>query len=58
VHKLTDRFNGITDILVRKRYPRDGRTGVESTVAPVTSTQIQRNIEQVVLDALTAGGQG
>ncbi len=40
VHKLTDRFNGVfwkddsqvTDIVIRKRYAEDGRTGVEIIV--------------------------
>jgi Holliday junction resolvase RusA-like endonuclease len=57
-HKLTDQFNGvfwrddaqITDVLVRKRYPLDGRTGVEITVAPVTNTQLMAILDQAELD--------
>jgi Holliday junction resolvase RusA-like endonuclease len=52
VHKLTDHFNGvfwyddsqIVDWLVRKRYPFDGRTGVEITVAPITNVQVQAEL--------------
>jgi Holliday junction resolvase RusA-like endonuclease len=57
-HKLTDQFNGVfwaddsqlTDVLLRKRYPLDGRTGVEIVVAAVTNVQIQAEIEQILLD--------
>lgn len=58
VHKLTDRFNGVfwkddsqlVDLVLRKRYPVDGRTGVEITVAAVTHVQIQAEIAQALLD--------
>ena len=44
-HKLMDSWNGVfwhddsqvTDIVLRKRYPRDGRTGVEIIVASALS---------------------
>jgi Holliday junction resolvase RusA-like endonuclease len=59
MHKFTDHWNGvfwaddavIVDWLVQKRYPFDGRTGVEITVAPVTNAQIRAEIAQVELDA-------
>lgn len=43
VHKLTDQFNGvfwlddsqIVDLIVRKRFTPDGRTGVEIYIEPV-----------------------
>jgi Holliday junction resolvase RusA-like endonuclease len=62
-HKLTDKFNGvlwaddsqIVDCLIRKRYPLDGRTGVEITVAPFTNVQLQAELDHVALDA--EGGQ-
>jgi Holliday junction resolvase RusA-like endonuclease len=58
MHKLCDSFNGvfwhddsqITDILARKRYPLDGRTGVEIIVAPVTNAQLLAELAQVELD--------
>lgn len=58
VHKLTDKLNGVfwkddsqvTDILVRKRYPLDGRTGVEIVVAAVTNAQVMAQLDQVALD--------
>jgi Holliday junction resolvase RusA-like endonuclease len=58
VHKLFDNFNGvfwlddsqITDLLVRKRYPFEGPTGVEIIVAPVTNVQRQAELDQVLLD--------
>lgn len=51
-HKLTDSFNGVfwtddsqlTDVLLRKRYPLDGRTGVEITVAPITNAQVMAEL--------------
>jgi Holliday junction resolvase RusA-like endonuclease len=57
-HKLTDQFNGVfwaddsqlVDVVLRKRYPLDGRTGVEIIVAPVTNAQIQAEIHQLLLD--------
>jgi Holliday junction resolvase RusA-like endonuclease len=57
-HKLCDSFNGvfwhddsqITDVLARKRYPADGRTGVEITVAPVTNAQVMADLDQVEMD--------
>jgi Holliday junction resolvase RusA-like endonuclease len=58
VHKMTDQFNGvfwrddsqIVDVLARKRYSHDGRTGVEITVAPVTNMQLQAELDQAFLD--------
>ncbi|HEV8596795.1 MAG TPA: RusA family crossover junction endodeoxyribonuclease [Candidatus Dormibacteraeota bacterium] len=58
LHKLCDSFNGvfwhddsqITDTLARKRYPADGRTGVEITVAPITNVQMSARLEQFELD--------
>lgn len=57
-HKLTDQFNGvfwhddaqIVDALIRKRYPDDGRTGVEFVVAPFTNAQVLAQLDQVALD--------
>jgi Holliday junction resolvase RusA-like endonuclease len=57
-HKLTDQFNGVfwaddsqlVDIVLRKRYPLDGRTGVDIIVAPVTNAQVQAEIRQLLLD--------
>ncbi len=42
-HKLTDQWNGVfwkddsqvVDLVVQKRFPRDGRTGVEVVIEPV-----------------------
>ena len=58
LHKMTDQFNGVfwaddsqvTDLMARKRYPDDGRTGVEITVAPVTNAQLMAQLDQVELD--------
>jgi len=57
-HKLSDQWNGvfwhddaqITDVLIRKRYPTDGRTGVEIVVAHVTNAHVMASLEQAELD--------
>lgn len=58
MHKFMDHWNGIfwrddsqvVDLVARKRYPVDGRTGVEITVAAVTNANLQAEIAQAVLD--------
>jgi Holliday junction resolvase RusA-like endonuclease len=63
MHKFVDHWNGvfwiddsqITDWFARKRYPLDGRTGVEITVAPVTNTQLMAILDQAELDMEPAG---
>jgi Holliday junction resolvase RusA-like endonuclease len=59
-HKLTDQFNGVfyrddaqlTDVRLRKRYPHDGRTGVEITVTPINvHAQMAAGLEQVEREA-------
>ena len=67
-HKLTDQFNGVfyrddaqlTDVRLRKRYPSDGRTGVEITVAPINPTaQMVASLDQADLRPTpTPGGAG
>jgi Holliday junction resolvase RusA-like endonuclease len=57
-HKITDQWNGvlwtddsvITDVVLLKRYPLDGRTGVEIIVAPVSNAHGQAEVEQLLLD--------
>jgi Holliday junction resolvase RusA-like endonuclease len=58
MHKFSDHWNGIfwhddsqlVDLLARKRYSLDGRTGVEIIVAPVTNANVMAQLDQVVLD--------
>jgi Holliday junction resolvase RusA-like endonuclease len=63
MHKLTDHFNGVfwlddsqvIDLVVRKRFARDGRTGVEIVVEEITAVQLQAELAPA-LEA-TAGGR-
>ena len=58
LHKLSDQWNGvfwhddsqITDLVVRKRFAVDGRTGAEFIVAPVTVLAAQESLlrEEVI----------
>jgi Holliday junction resolvase RusA-like endonuclease len=53
IHKLTDHFNGVfwrddsqvIDLVVRKRFGQDGRTGVEIVVEEITAVQVQAELE-------------